>query len=195
MLLGLVSCYGGGTTYQPETGDIVFQSLPNPPGLDLVDAIEGATGSPYSHCAMVFEENGQWQVIEAIGPVKVTSLKEYTARGRGGKIWAYRFDQAGRKYVPAALATMRKDLGKPYDPRYRFDDQAIYCSELIWRGWKSATGKGLGNTVTLGSLGWKPYQPVIEAIEGRGNLPLDREMITPRDLAKAPQLTRIFPAE
>ena len=182
-------------TYQPAEGDILFQSLPNPGGMDLVDAIEGSTGSPYSHCGMVFQEGGEWKVIEAIGPVKITPLKSYVARGREGKVWAYRLDEADRKNVPAALDAMRKDLGKPYDPRYRFDDEAIYCSELIWRGWKAATGKELGTAVTLGSLNWKPYQPVIEAIEGSGNLPLDREMITPRDMAKAKQLTLVFPVE
>lgn len=184
-----------GAAYQPAEGDILFQSLPNPDGMDLVDAIEGATDSPYSHCGMVFQEGGEWKVIEAIGPVKITPLKSYVARGREGKLWAYRLDESDRKHVPAALAAMLKDLGKPYDPRYRFDDEAIYWSELIWRGWKAATGKEIGKAVTLGSLNWKPYQPVIEAIEGQGNLPLDREMITPRDLAKAKELTRVFPTE
>lgn len=200
LALALSSCGFAGKTkgsaaYQPVEGDILFQSLPNPAGMDLVDAIEGATGSPYSHCGMVLQEDGAWKVIEAIGPVKITALDTYIARGRGGKVWAYRLDEAERKHVPAALAAMKKDLGKPYDPRYRFDDEAIYCSELIWRGWKAATGKELGKAVTLGSLDWKPYQPVIEAIEGQGNLPLDREMITPRDMAKAKELTRVFPVE
>lgn len=174
-------------------GDIVFQSLPNPAGLDLVDAIEGSTGSPYSHCGMVFKDGADWKIIEAIGPVKETRLDEYIARGRGRKIWAYRFESAAqRKHVPAALAAMRKDLGKPYDPHYSFDSQAIYCSELIYRGWKSATGEGLGKVVKLGDLKWEPYKPVIEAIEGPGNLPLDRKMITPRDLAKAAGLKMVY---
>ena len=176
-------------------GDIVFQSLPNPAGMDLVDAIEGATASPYSHCGMVFHEGGNWKVIEAIGPVKISLLLDFTARGRRMQVWAYRLHEKERKHVPAALAAMRQDLGKPYDPRYRFDSEAIYCSELIWRGWKTATGRQLGQSVTLGSLNWKPYQRVIEAIEGRGGLPLGRVMITPRDLAQAPELTLVFPAE
>jgi len=200
LTLALSSCGNyskstGSAAYQPAEGDILFQSLPNAAGMDLVDAIEGSTGSPYSHCGMVFQESGEWKVIEAIGPVKITPLKSYVARGRGGKVWAYRLGESNRKHVPAALAAMRKDLGKPYDPRYRFDDEAIYCSELIWRGWKAATGKELGTAVTLGSLDWKPYQPVIEAIEGQGNLPLDRKMITPRDMAKAKELTLVFPIE
>ena len=197
LALALSSCgfagKSGVAAYQPVEGDILFQSLPNPPGLDLVDAIEGSTASPYSHCGMVFQEDGSWKVIEAIGPVKITPLDDYIARGRGKQVWAYRFDEASRKKVPAALTAMKRDLGKPYDPRYRFDDEAIYCSELIWRGWNAATGRELGTAVTLGSLNWQPYQAVIEAIEGPGNLPLDREMITPRDLAKAKELTRVFP--
>jgi uncharacterized protein YycO len=185
----------GGTGYQPSEGDILFQSLPNPAGLDMVDAIEGATGSAYSHCGMVIVDDGRWQVIEAIGPVKITPLDDFIARGRGKRVWAYRLDETSRKKVPTALTAMKRDLGKPYDPRYRFDAEAIYCSELIWRGWKAATGKELGTAVTLGSLNWQPYQAVIEAIEGPGNLPLNRKIITPRDLAKAEELTRVYPAD
>ena len=182
-----------GAVYQPQEGDIVFQSCPNPPGLDLVDAIEGSTGSPYSHCGMVFQRSGAWMVIEAIGPVQEIPLSHWIDRGRGKKVWAYRLDEALRKHVPKALVAMRRDIGKPYDPHYRFDDQAIYCSELLWRGWKSCTGKGLGTPVKLGDLKWQPYRKVIEAIEGQGTLPLEREMITPRDLAAAKELKRVYP--
>lgn len=192
--LALPACSGSkNTAYQPLEGDILFQSLPNDPGMDLVDAIEGSTESPYSHCGMVFREGDDWKVIEAIGPVKETPLDDYIGRGRGQKFWAYRFDEAKRKHIPAALVAMKEDLGKPYDPRYRFDSEAIYCSELIFRGWKSATGEDLGKVVKLGDLKWERYKPVIEAIEGKGNLPLDREMITPRDLAKAKELKQVHP--
>jgi hypothetical protein len=198
LAFALPGCSGSSNrsaAYQPAEGDILFQSLPNEPGMDLVDAIEGSTGSPYSHCGMVFKDGDEWKVIEAIGPVKETHLDDYVLRGRGQKVWAYRFESEDkRKQVPAALEAMRKDLGKPYDARYRFDSEAIYCSELIFRGWKSATGEDLGKVVKLGDLKWHKYKPVIEAIEGAGNLPLDRDMITPRDLAKAPELKLVYSA-
>lgn len=179
--------------YQPREGDILFQALPNPPGLDLVDTIEGSTGSSYSHCGMVCFKGRAWKVIEAIGPVQETPLEVWIARGRDKQVWVYRLRENERPHIPAMLDAMRKDLGKPYDIHYRFDEQAIYCSELIWRGWKTATGRELGKVVKLGDLNWQPYRQVIEAIEGAGNLPLDREMITPRDLAAAPELERVFP--
>src|SRR5688572_10537775 len=94
--------------YEPKEGDIVFQSLPNPPGLDLVDAIEGSTGSPYSHCGMVVREGTRWKVIEAIGPVQQIPLEQWIARGREKAVWAYRLDAASQKHVPDALVAMRK---------------------------------------------------------------------------------------
>lgn len=183
----------GPSGYEPREGDVVFQALPNPPGLDLVDAIEGSTGSSFSHCGMVCYRDGAWKVIEAIGPVRETPLGQWISRGRDKQVWAYRLRKDAQAHIPAMLTAMRKDLGKPYDIHYRFDDQAIYCSELIWRGWKAATGGELGRPVKLGELNWQPYRQVIEAIEGAGNLPLEREMITPRDLAAAPELQQVFP--
>jgi uncharacterized protein YycO len=189
----MVFCSAQAQAYEPRQGDVLFQQLPNPPGLDLVDAIEGATGSPYSHCGMVLWHDNQWQVIEAVGPVMIVPIEAWKARGRGKNFWAYRLNEASQKFIPAALTAMKRDLGKPYDPRYRFDDKAIYCSELIYRGWQAATGKGLGKTVALQELNWQPYRKVIVAIEGTEEIPLTREMITPRDLAKAPELTLVWP--
>ena len=42
----------------------------------------------------------------------------------------------------------------------------------------------------LGDLKWRPYQQIIERLEG-GPAPVEREMITPRDLAAAEQLERV----
>ena len=180
-------------SYQPQQGDVVFQSLPNPWGQDLVDMIEGATGSPYSHCGVVIEEAGKWQVIEAIGPVQIIPLSQWQSRGRSKKIWVYRFAETHHKFIPQMIAAMKKDLGKPYDIRYRLDDEAIYCSELIYRGWKKATGKPLGKLVKLQDLNWQPYRKIIVAIEGTEEIPLDRLIITPRDLAQAKELTQVWP--
>lgn len=62
------------TRYTPQQGDILFQSLPHIP---VIDAIEGCTHSPYSHCGIVMNEGGVWHVLEAIGPVRVTRLDRW----------------------------------------------------------------------------------------------------------------------
>lgn len=170
--------------YEPREGDVLFQSLPT---AELVIAIEGATHSPWSHCGIVAREDGQWVVYEAIGPVKATPLREYFARSRGGRFAVYRFKEEHRQHIPAVLEKAKPYFGRPYDIHYSMDDEAIYCSELIYKAYRDATGRELGKLVTLGDLDWKPHEDFIRRVE-RGTLPLEREMITPRDLADAEQL-------
>jgi hypothetical protein len=175
--------------YEPRVGDLVFQSSPRGP---LVDAIEGATDSPYSHVGMVVERNNQWFVLEAGGGgVGITPLDTFILRGRGGKFSIFRFQDKYAGQIPQIVAEAERFRGKPYDIRYEFDDAKIYCSELIFKGFKAATGEELGRIRKLGDLNWQPYEAVIRQIES-GGLPLERPMITPRDLSEAEQLTLVM---
>jgi len=174
--------------YQPQEGDILFQSLPKN---DLVIAIEGATESPYSHCGVVVKRSGSWYVNEAIGPVKDTSLFVWIARGRAGKFAVYRLREKYRKYIPAFISELNQHQGKPYDIRYDLDDESIYCSELIYKAFRDASGIELGDLAKLGDLNWGPYKEIIEGIEG-GNAPVERRMITPRNLSEADELEKIY---
>jgi len=45
----------GFISYQPQNGDIIFHSLQKN---ELVETIEGATNSPYSHCGVVRFKDG-----------------------------------------------------------------------------------------------------------------------------------------
>jgi len=174
--------------YQPEQGDILFQSLPMG---RLVDAIEGATDSPYSHCGIIVQQNGQWMVLEAFDGVSATPLRTWLRRGRGGSFAAYRLKEDLRPNIPSTLAAAREHLGKKYDTRYQPGGEEVYCSELIYLAYQSATGDSLGQTVRLEQLNWKPFRSLIEEMEG-GPPPLDREIITPRDLASSPQLELVY---
>ncbi|MCE9603608.1 MAG: hypothetical protein K8U03_01755 [Planctomycetia bacterium] len=171
--------------YEPRVGDILFQSLPHNA---LVDAIEGASKSPYSHCGIVADKGGAWVVIEATGPVVVeTRLDPWIYNGRGNRFAVYRFDEKYSPKIDAVVQAARKQLGKPYDIHYEFDDEKIYCSELIFKAFRDVTGEELGTIRKLGELDWKPHEAVIRQIE-RGGLPLERPMITPHDVSIAKQL-------
>jgi hypothetical protein len=171
-------------TYRPREGDVVFQSLPASP---LSTAIEGATNSPYSHCGLVARREGRWVVLEAYRGVEETPLGEWLARGQGGAFAVYRLRPPHGRHVAATIAHARGMLGRPYDPRYRWDDETIYCSELVFKAYQQASGRPLGRLVTLGDLRWQPFRSFIERVEG-GAVPIEREMITPRDLAAAREL-------
>lgn len=174
--------------YQPQEGDILFQSLPRSP---LVNAIEGATKSPFSHCGIVVNENGSWIVYEAYSKVESTPLSNWVFRSRSHRWAVYRLDEQHQQFVPAIVQHVRGFVGRPYDSRYEMDDEKIYCSELIYKAFLRATGRPLGGTVQLGELNWQPFTEIIQRYEG-GPVPLEREMITPKHLASADQLMLIM---
>ncbi|MGJ8723502.1 MAG: YiiX/YebB-like N1pC/P60 family cysteine hydrolase [Roseibacillus sp.] len=182
----------GKIRYEPVEGDVLFQSLPNGPGLDVVDAIEGATESPYSHCGVVVNKKGKWYVLEAMVPTVQEVPYERWIKRSQGKFAAYRLKEHWRIMIPAWIKEMRRKMGKPYDFRYRMEDDEIYCSELPFDAWKKLTGADMGKIVKLGDLKWQKYRQVILDIEGSEKVPVEREMITPRDLAAAEQLELVL---
>lgn len=193
-LLALVACSGCNERnirgdYAPQLGDLLFQSLPHN---ELVDAIEGASKSPYSHCGIVVKRGDAWHVLEANGPgVREVELDRWIGQGRRSSFVVYRFQEKYAPQVGSIIAAARKFLGKPYDIHYDLDDAKIYCSELIYKAFLDATGEELGTIRKLGELDWKPHEAIIRKIEN-GGLPLERKMITPGDMAAAKQLQQVY---
>ncbi len=184
MAVILGPAYKAAAQYEPQEGDVVFQSMPHSP---LIDAIEGGQESPLSHVGIVGKQDGQWVVFEALRGVQATPLKMFLLRGREQGFAVFRFKESYRPQIPATLAAVQKYLGRPYDLRYEMDDEKIYCSELVYKAFRDVTGEELGRLVRLGDLNWQPHEATIRELE-QGPPPLDRLMITPKDLALAPQL-------
>ena len=61
-----------------KDGDIIFQTTSGATG----KAIQLATHSKYNHCGVLFFENNEWIVYEAVQPVRKTSLKDFESRGK-----------------------------------------------------------------------------------------------------------------
>ena len=75
--------------------------------------------------------------------------------------------------------------------RYVPSAEILEESELIFKGFRDATGENLGQLVRLGDLDWQPYRDIIVRYGGDPP-PLNRIMITPRHLSEADQLIKIF---
>lgn len=175
--------------YAPKEGDIIFQSLPRS---RLVNAIEGVSQSPYSHCGIVATRDGEWVVYESYRKVEVTPLREFIFRGRNSGFAVYRLKPEHQDHVPTTIKNVRRYVGRPYDVRYRMDDEKIYCSELIYKAYQDASGgQSLGNLERLEVLNWRPYSDTITHFE-KGPVPLDRQIITPVNMAMAQQLKKVF---
>ena len=180
---------GNAQPYEPREGDIAFQSLPHNP---LVDAIEGVTSSSFSHCGIVHWDGPNWVVIEAIGPVKETPLRAWILQGRASLYCVYRLKPTYNAIIRDFVKIAQSYEGLPYDIHYDLKNEgAFYCSGLIYKAFQKATKEDLGKLQKLGDLNWKPYTGIIKQIES-GNLPLEREIITPRGISEAPQLDRVY---
>ena len=83
-------------------------------------AIQLATHSPCSHCGILYKNAGQWQVFEAVQPVKLTPLADWVARGQGGHFVVKRLRDADTALTPTDLANLRAAGGAHAGAQLRF---------------------------------------------------------------------------
>jgi len=104
-------------------GDLIFHTSQSAQSR----AIQLATHSPYSHCGLLYKRDGEWQVFEAVQPVKLTPLSSWVARGQGGHFVVKRLRDAATALTPAALARLRAAgqplLGRDYDLAFNWSDE------------------------------------------------------------------------
>lgn len=172
-----------------KDGDIVFQTSSSRQS----KAIQLATHSPYSHMGILFREDGRWMVYEAVQPVKRTPLQQWMDRGISGSDIVKRLKNrerylSGQKAADLRKAT-RRYLGKPYDRAFGWSDDRIYCSALVWKSYKSATGLELGSLKQLRAfdLSSPDVQQGLHERYGE-KVPLDEPVISPADIFESPLL-------
>ncbi|MEO8067120.1 MAG: YiiX/YebB-like N1pC/P60 family cysteine hydrolase [Flavobacteriales bacterium] len=173
-----------------QDGDIVLQTSISP----QCSAIREATQSEWTHCGIVFMENGNPMVLEAVGPVRKTSLKEWL--GRTGH-WTIRRLKDGSKLTDEAKVRMRavgeEMLGKDYDTRFLWNDDEIYCSELVWKIYQNGAGVEVGEVEKWGSM--KLDGPAAHRIIAQrfpnGKLPVDEPVVTPASIARSGSLEEV----
>jgi len=179
--------------YEFQNGDIVFQSTNSSQG----KAVKAATNSPWTHVGMVFFRDGEPLVIEAVQPVRITPLKSFISRSPS-TFYAMRLKDSHKhinaKTMARAESYCNKQLGKNYDLQFRWSDDRIYCSELVWKVYKEAGGIELCKPRPFKS--YNLQHPTVQRIakERYGsvkNLPLDELLVAPSDLAESPLLVEV----
>jgi uncharacterized protein YycO len=161
-------------------GDIIFQTSLT----DQSKAIHLATKSKYSHCGIIYIENGQYFVFEAVQPVKNTPLDKWIARGKNGHYVIKRLKNAEEILTAETLQKMKvegeKFKGKNYDLTFEWSDDKIYCSELIWKIYQRATGLEVGKLERLSDFDLSSEVVKTKMKERYGdNIPLDEIVISP----------------
>lgn len=178
-------------TAELKEGDIIFQSLNS----SQSTAIQLATHSPYTHVGILFKKGSDWQVLEAIGPVKYTSLNEWVDSGVGAHYTIKRLKNAKTLSI-SSLERLRRAgvrfIGKPYDPYFGWSDEKIYCSELVWKVYKEAIGIEVGVPKRLGQFDLTPPKVKAKLAERYGNnVPLNEQVVAPSTIFDSPVLTTV----
>lgn len=177
--------------YQPQEGDVLVQDI-SPCGR-LLRTVKGVTQSEWCHCGVVVKKDGQWQVCEAVGKaVRYTPLRAFLWRGDTVHFAAYRLREPFHVNIPKFIESLQPYVGRPYDMQFELDDEKIYCSELVYKAYRDATGEELGSVQTFGDLNWEPFHDELAHYHGNHDLPLAREVVTPVSLTHSPQLIRVF---
>ncbi len=155
LILGVLQAKISNTTTKLEAvknGDIIFQASLS----EQSKAIQLATNSKYSHCGIIYRENGQFYVFEAIQPVKKTPIDKWIARGKDNHYVIKRLINADQILTAETLVNLTEEgnkfEGKNYDLTFEWSDDRIYCSELIWKIYQRATGLEIGKLQTLGDF-------------------------------------------
>ena len=173
-----------------QEGDIVFSGSASGQGA----AITAATGSPFTHCGIVFKQDRRWMVLEAVQPVRVAPLEEFMAHGRKEIFTVRRLKTAiGMDAYQKASAWAKAQLGRNYDARFGWDDQKLYCSELVWKFYQKA---GIELCTPRRFRDYNLQHPAVKkVIEQRygsiDRMPLDEKVVAPSDLAAAKLLVEV----
>lgn len=138
----LFSCFICEANYQPKDGDIIFQSSRS----SQSKAVEQATNSPYSHMGIIFIKNGKPYVFEAGSKVTYTPLKSFIERGkkRNYVIKRLKDHNLSLKETNKLKLVAKTFENKPYDIWFGWNDNYIYCSELVWKIYNRALNLKIG---------------------------------------------------
>ena len=176
-----------------QNGDIIFQTSES----QQCEAVRIATNSKFSHCGIIFIDNGKTYVYEAVQPVKITPLADWITHGRDAKYVVKRLKNSENKLTIEQLEGMKKyganQLNKNYDIYFGWSDSEIYCSELVWKIYKNGANIELCKTKELKDFNIE--HPLVQSIMKQRygtTIPYHEKVVAPSQLHDSELLETVF---
>ncbi len=129
-----------------KDGDLVFIKSQS----EQSRLLKLTTGSEWTHVGMAFKRESGWDIIEAIQPVKWTTLYSFVRRS---KELSFEVRRADFPIDADKIKAYAEDkLGRNYDSIFAWDQDRWYCTELVWKAYKKTSGEELGSLEKIGDL-------------------------------------------
>jgi uncharacterized protein YycO len=154
-VVGLVFIYGCDAdnseridSFELQNGDLLFQDVDCGELCDAIETVtEGYDSYNFSHVGIIAkDEKDNILVIEAVSAgVKATDISSFLNRSvdenNMPKVVVGRLKESCRGLIPDALEHASDLKGRPYDRIFAIDNEAYYCSELIYEIFLEANDK------------------------------------------------------
>lgn len=137
--------YSCSSEFDLKNGDILFQDLDSSELCIAIEGVsEGYNGSNLSHIGMIVKQNNQILVIEALPPkVVLTPLKNFLNRSKdingNPKVLVGRLKDKFKNHINKSINYCLMKIGHEYDDEFIFDNNSLYCSELIYNSFNNDT--------------------------------------------------------
>ncbi len=162
-----------------KEGDIIFQTSKS----SQSRAIQIATKSKYSHVGIIHIIKDKYYVYEAIRKVQLTFLNKWILRGTNHNFVVKRLKNRDKFLTENNLSVIleeeEKFKNKNYDLYFSWSDNQMYCSELVWKIYKSI-GVEVGKLQKLKEFDLSSNAVQLKLKERFGDkIPLDEPVISP----------------
>lgn len=150
------------TEFQLEVGDILFQDLDSSPLCDAIELVTpGYRNANFSHVGIIIEGgipfntnsdsrceekyfhniNEDFKILEALaGGVQITKIDSFLNRSydvnKNPKVIVGRLKLKNKYTLIDAIPFLRSKIGIGYDDAFIINNNAYYCSELIYEAFK-----------------------------------------------------------
>jgi len=185
-----------------KNGDLVFHDS----GTDQSIAIKVLTFSRYSHVGIYLREGDAGYVYEAHSGVQKTPIAEWSARPNNKETahqnqcpWkALRLSDHPQGLSDEEAASLKaflvSKLDVKYDLKFQWNDDKLYCSELVWKAYEKALHIKVGEKQTFAEfdLTSAEGQKLASRYEN-GKPPLNEEIVTPEAIYKYDKLSLVPP--
>jgi len=194
LILSLLACNVEHLDSTPDSsfvrsGDVIFQVSNS----SQAPAVALASGSPVTHVGLISVEGGKVTVIEAVEPVREIPIKQFIDDGGLWGVYRLKEEPTAPAWSSRVIRAARAMKGRHYDGLFQWDDQRIYCSELVWKAYRAA-GIELVKPERVGDLNLSlpPVQALIKRRVGDRKINLDEKIVTPGSLYESDKLEMVL---